>query len=158
MLHLAQVKFNESLGGVELRLLAYRHAENSWVIINPEQNIPFANSNALGEGLLVLAELSETQEVLNIQNAKDWVLDLVQKYLTTGVTPTFLQEEAHRTEQWRQELTLQNQDLTRRYLEMEARREQIQTLEDELKREKQQLEAMAAQLKHKADSDSNSHS
>jgi uncharacterized protein (DUF3084 family) len=82
------------------------------------------------------------------------VLDLVQQYLSVGVTPTFLQEEAERTEQWRQDLTLQSQDLTRRHLEMEARREQIQTLEEDLKREKQQLEALAAQLKNKTDSES----
>jgi predicted RNase H-like nuclease (RuvC/YqgF family) len=81
-------------------------------------------------------------------------LDLVEQYLSAGVTPTFLQEEAERTEQWRQDLTLQSQDLTRRHLEMEARREQIQTLEEDLKREKQQLEALAAQLKNKTDSES----
>jgi hypothetical protein len=36
---------------------------------------------------------------------------------------------------------------------MEARREQIQTLEEDLKRKEQQLEAMAAQLKNKTDSE-----
>jgi hypothetical protein len=85
-------------------------------------------------------DLSENYEILSIQQAKDWVLDLVQKYLTIEVNPTFLQEEAERVEQWRQDLTLQSQDLTRRNLELEARREQLQTLEEELKQEKQLLE------------------
>jgi hypothetical protein len=144
MLHLAQVQNNESVGKVELRLLARQQSEFTWAVINPE-NVPLTDNNSLNDGLLVLVELSDEQEVLNIQNAKEWVLDVVQKFLSIGVSPTFLQEEAARTEQWRQDLTLQSQDLTRRHLEMEARREQIQALEEDLKR--QQLE------KNKGDSE-----
>ena len=145
MLHLAQVQKNKSVDGLELRLLARQHSENTWALINPE-NVSCTNTDSFNEGMLVLVELSDKQELISIQNAKDWVLDFVHKYLVTGVSPTFLQEEAERIEQWRQDLTLQNQDLTRRHLEMEARREQIQTLEEELKRDKQQLEEKAAQL------------
>jgi len=47
-----------------------------------------------------------------------------------------LQQEVERAEQWRQSLTIQNQDLARRSLELEARREQIQALEESLKRER----------------------
>jgi septal ring factor EnvC (AmiA/AmiB activator) len=148
MLHLAQVQNNESVGGVELLLLACQQSENSWTVINPETSL-LTNINLPSAGLLVLVELSDNQEILSIQHAKEWVLDLVQKYLTGGTTSTFLQEEAERAEQWRQDLTLQSQDLTRRNLEMEARREQIQSLEEDLKPEKHQLEIMAAQLKAK---------
>jgi small-conductance mechanosensitive channel len=149
MLHLAQVQNNESVGGVELQLLACQQIENSWTVLNPE-TVLFTNTNSLQEGLLVLVELSDNKEVLSIQHAKDWVLDLVQKYLTGGMTTTtFLEEEASRAEKWRQELTLQSQDLTRRNLEMEARREQIQTLEEDLEPQRQRLEEMAAQLKTK---------
>lgn len=134
MLHLAQVQNKENGGGVELRLLARQHSGNSWAVINPD-NVPYTNGNSLQEGVLVLIELSDQREVLSVQNAKDWVLDLVQQYLTIGVSPNFLKEEAERAEQWRQKLTLDSQDLTRRHLEMEARREQIQTLEEDLKRQ-----------------------
>lgn len=146
MLHLAQVQNNESVGGVELQLLARLQAENSWAVIKPEKNVPLTNTDSLQPGCLVLVELSENQEVLNIQHAKDWVLDFVQKYLTIGVTPGALSEEAERAEQWRKELTMQSQDLTRRNLEVEARREQIQTLEEDLKRDKQQLERKTQQM------------
>ena len=140
MLHLAQVvQQNESDGGVELKLLARQNSEYTWAVINPE-SIPLTKSQPLNEGLLILVELSDEQEILSIQQAEDWVLDLVQKYLTYGVTPASLQEEVERAEQWRQDLTLQSQDLTRRNLEMEARREQLQALEEELKREKQVLD------------------
>jgi hypothetical protein len=148
MLHLAQVQNNEGVGGLELKLLARQQSDNSWAVINPEST-PLTNCDSWNEGALVLVELSDNQQVLSIRHAKDWVLNLVQQYLTTGVSPAFLEEEALRTEQWRQDLTIQSQDLTRRNLEMEARREQIQTLEEDLKKREQQLEAMATQLKAK---------
>lgn len=149
MLHLAQVQNNESVGGVELQLLACQQIENSWTVLNRE-SVSLSNPNSLPEGLLVLVELSDNKEVLSIQHAKDWVLDLVQKYLTGGLTSTtFLEEEEERAEKWRQDLTLQSQDLTRRNLEMEARLLQIQTLEEDLEPQKQRLEEMAAQLKTK---------
>ncbi|MBD2017756.1 hypothetical protein H6F96_27805 [Microcoleus sp. FACHB-53] len=146
MLHLAQVQNNDSAGGVELQLLARQNPEHTWAVINPE-SIPLTNSKSLNEGLLILVDLSENREILSIHQAKDWVLDFVQKYLTIEVSPTFLQEEAERVEQWRQDLTLQSQDLTRRNLELEARREQLQTLEEELKQEKQQLQVLEEELK-----------
>ena len=149
MLHLAQVQNNESVGGMELRLLARQHSDNLWAVINSEKDIPLTNTDSLSDGMLVLVELSNNHEVLEIQSAKDWMLDFVQQYLTVGVSPAFLQEEAERAEQWRQDLTLQSQDLTRQRTEMEARREQIQTLEEELKLENQRLDEMALNLKAK---------
>ena len=152
MLHLAQVQKKGFLGKTEFRLLARQKSEHIWAILSEEETILSADNNAFNEGLLVLVELSNTRQILSIQPATEWVLDFVQKYLTSGLTPSFLQQEAERAEQWRQSLTLQSQELGRRALEMEARREQIQDLEEKLKRDKQQLELMAAQLKNEADS------
>jgi hypothetical protein len=44
-----------------------------------------------------------------------------------------LAHEANRLEQWKQSLTLQNQELSRRSLELEIRRDQLQALEAALK-------------------------
>ncbi len=144
MLHLAQVQKQELSGKLILRLLAFQEAEYTWVIIADENVIPPAevmllgkSAKGLSEGLLVLVELSPTGEIQSIENATSWVLEIVQIYLTSGITPAFLQQETERTEQWRQNLTLQNQELSRRSLEVEARREQIQALEESLKREKE---------------------
>ncbi|HEY9650868.1 MAG TPA: hypothetical protein V6C95_09405, partial [Coleofasciculaceae cyanobacterium] len=145
MLHLAQVQNNESAGGKELMLLARQHSENSWALINPE-NVPLSNNHSLNDGLLVLVDLSEDREVNSIEMTTEWLLDFIQTYLTTGITPGFLQEEAERSEQWRQDLTQRSQTLTQQRLEMEARREQIQTLEENLRRDTQQLESKTAQL------------
>lgn len=144
MLHLAQVQKHELSGKLVLRLLASQEAEYTWVVIADENVIPppgvilgASFASALSEGLLVLVELSLTGEILSLQNATSWVLELVQTYLTSGITPTFLQQEIERAEQWRQTLTLQNQELARRSLEVEARREQIQALEESFKRDKE---------------------
>jgi hypothetical protein len=136
MLYLAQVHRNEFLNQYQLRLLARQEADYLWTIIPEEAFILLGKSNTISEKLLVLVELSSTGSIELMEDACDWVLHLVQGYLTTGISPEFLQQEAERAEEWRQSLTLQNQDLARRTLELEARREQIQALEESLKRER----------------------
>ncbi|NDJ20089.1 hypothetical protein GS682_00185 [Nostoc sp. B(2019)] len=136
MLYLAQVRKNDFLDQHQLRLLARQEAENFWVIIPEEAFILLGKGNTMSEKLLVLVELSPTGDIESLEDATSWVLGLIENYLTTGITPEFLQQEAERAEHWRQSLTLQNQDLARRSLELEARREQIQALEETLKRDK----------------------
>ena len=136
MLYLAQVHKNEFLDQYQLRLLARQEVDNIWAIIPEEAFILLGKGNTMSEKLLVLVELSATGDIERLEEATDWVLNLVQAYLSTGITPDFLQQEAERAEQWRQSLTLQNQDLARRSLELEARREQIQALEESIKRDK----------------------
>lgn len=136
MLYLAQVHKNEFLDQYQLRLLARQEADNLWTIIPEEAFILLGKGKTISEELLVLVELSPTGEIEKLEEASNWVMNLVQAYLTTGITPEMLQQEAERAEQWRQSLTLQNQDLARRSLELEARREQIQALEESLKRER----------------------
>ncbi|MEH2081065.1 MAG: hypothetical protein V7K89_13985 [Nostoc sp.] len=136
MLYLAQVRKNDFLEQHQLRLLARQEADNLWAIIPEEAFILLGKGKIMSENLLVLVELSPTGDIERIEDATNWVLHLVESYLTIGITPEFLQHEAERAEHWRQSLTLQNQDLARRSLELEARREQIQALEESLKREK----------------------
>jgi hypothetical protein len=152
MLYLAQVQ-KKTLGKVGLRLLACQKSEHTWTIVKEAETVPTSEATNLGEGLLVLAEITSDRHVATIQDAKDWVVDLTETFLTTGVTPTFLRQETERAEQWRQSLTLQSQELDRRALELEARREQVQELEEKLKREKKLLEAMAQQSPPQPDVD-----
>ncbi len=136
MLYLAQVHKNEFLDQLQLRLLARQEAENMWMTIPEEAFLLLGKNKTLNEKLLVLVELSPTGDIEKLEEATNWILNLIQTYLATGITPDFLRQEAERAEQWRQNLTLQNQDLARRTLELEARREQIQALEESMKREK----------------------
>ncbi|MEA5581179.1 hypothetical protein VB620_07485 [Nodularia harveyana UHCC-0300] len=120
----------------QLRLLARQESENLWVVMSETTLIPLEKETTMSEKVLVLVQLSPTGKIESLEDASSWVLNLVQTYLTTGVTPEQLQKEAERAESWRQSLTLQNQELARRSLELEARREQIQALEESLKRHK----------------------
>lgn len=149
MQYLAQVQKKGFLGKAGLLLLARQKSENAWAIVTDEEVVISSEASNFSDGLLVLIELSNTRQVLTVKDAKSWILDIVQKFLATGITPTFLQQETERAEQWRQSLTLQSQELNRRSLELEARREQVQEMEEKLKREKKTLETMAAQIKTK---------
>ncbi len=144
MLYLAQVQAQGLLGKLGLRLLARQEAEYNWVLVTEKSAIPDIETLLdepvplpLSEGLLVLVEIASDGQIYNLQNAADWVLKLVHIYLHNGVTPQFLQQEAERAEQWRQSLTLQAQELARRALEVEARREQIQAIEESLIRDQE---------------------
>ncbi|MEO1182881.1 MAG: hypothetical protein AAFX51_19035, partial [Cyanobacteria bacterium J06636_28] len=95
---------------------------------------------SLNEGTLVLVELDASNQVVELQEATDWILDLVSQFLTQGVTPQFFHQEVERAEQWRQSLTLQSQEIRRRALETAARRDEIQALEKKLRLEQEELE------------------
>jgi small-conductance mechanosensitive channel len=146
MLHLAQIQQNSISEPSELRLLAAQGSEDAWTVLTGEVLLPPDQSGQFKHAQLVLADISEDQQVVAVQDAQEWVVDLVQRYLGNGITPAFLEKETERAEQWRQSLTLQSQELDRRALEMEARREQIQELEESLKRERHELELERASL------------
>jgi hypothetical protein len=156
MLYLAQVQSQEVLGDRTLQLLACQNADDTWAILAKQsiltlsrdcvQNPKNSLVNALNEGVLVLADVGENDEVVQVRSANNWVLELVEKHLTTGITPDFLQLEAQKAENWRQSLTLESQALSRRLIEVEARREQIQNLEAKLQQERQLLESTIDQL------------
>ena len=124
MLHLAQVQKQELSGEPQLRLLARQESETAWAVIAESEVIPATEAGSWKDGSLVLVDLSPTYEVLSIQEATNWLLELVKTYLTSGVTPEFLQQEQERVERGLQSLTLEKQELARKTLELEARREE----------------------------------
>jgi hypothetical protein len=150
MLYLAQVCHVETSDKINIRLFAVQNSQETWAILpNPKNHILCTPENSAGltEGLLVLVEISRSGEIVSIKEATKFVLELIQTYLTKGITPDFLQKEVEKVEQWRQALTLQNQELSRRLIEVETRREQIQNLEETLKREKRLLRMVAEKLR-----------
>ncbi len=136
MQYLAKVHLKSSLEDTQLQLLAANTYESIWEPINPTQIIFTAEAIAFNEQVLVLLELDSDKKVLAIQDATQWVVDFIAAYLSLGLTPAALAEEAKRAEQWRQSLTLQSQEVRRRALETAARRDEIQDLEKRLKLEK----------------------
>jgi hypothetical protein len=148
MLHLAQVQQRSIPERPTLKLLAAQTTDEVWITLGGEVLLPPEQVVNVFPGQLVLADLSENCEVLSMYDARDWVVELVQRYLSHGITPEFLHQETERAEQWRQILTLQSQELDRRALEMEARREQIQELEENLKQQRRDLDLQREQLQN----------
>ncbi|MCG8366612.1 MAG: hypothetical protein MJA27_25175 [Pseudanabaenales cyanobacterium] len=140
MHYLAKVQKKAYLGGAELQLLACQTSQYIWELLSQEQVIKTSGIVAFNEGALVLVKFSSTNQLEAVQDASDWVLELVAQYLTRGITPEFLEQEIERAEQWRQSLTLQSQEVARRVLETAARRDEIQELEKKLKLEREELE------------------
>ena len=137
MLHLAQVCHNPNSDNLELQLLAHQKPDGNWILSNLEfVPIDEEMSQDVQAGMLMLANIDENPRIISIENAASWVLELVKQYFPLK----------HEEEQWRKDLTLQSQDLTRRNLEIETRTEQIQQLEEKLKQEKEALENRREQI------------
>lgn len=146
MLYLAQVENKPDSGEIQLQVLARQESEYVWSVDNSETLI-LTKESSLCEGVLVLVEMSQDRQIISIQDAKEWVLSILQQYLTkNAINPQFIEAEQRKVEQWRQEITAQNLDLNRRALEIETRREQLQELEQELKRDREELARLQQQL------------
>ena len=146
MLNLAQVKKNLTSGKSELQILAYQIDRDVWQVDN-SLIIPLTEQNSLAEGVLVLLEREQDNSINKIEPAKDWILNLLGKYLSENtINPQFIAAEQSKIEQWRQEITAENLELSRRSLEVETRREQLQELEQSLKLEQERLQLLAERL------------
>ena len=146
MLHLAQVTTNSSSGEIQLQLLARQESEYVWKVDNSD-TLLLAKESSLNEGVLVLVETDSDRQIISIQEAKDWILSILQQHLTkNAINPQFIEAEQSKIEQWRQEITAQNLELNRRALEIETRREQLQELEQNLKRDREELAKLQKQL------------
>jgi len=134
MLYVAQVTKNPYLNELELQLLVMETNEHLWQ--KTSGTLYMENRETLqkfNEGVLVLLEVDENKQILQIDNAKNWMLDIITEFLNEPrLTPEFIQEEEARIEEGRQEITSKNLDLTRRQLELETQREQIQAVESSL--------------------------
>lgn len=149
MLYLAQVEINSSSGDIQLQVLARQESEYVWEVDNSEALL-LTKESSLGAGVLVLVEIDQNQQIISVQDAKDWVLSILQQHLTkNAINPQFIETEQSKIEKWRQEITAQNLELNRRALEIETRREQLQELEQELKRDREELDKLQEQLSNK---------
>ena len=146
MLYLAQVEINPNSEEIQLQLLARQDSEYVWSVDNSE-TLLLTKESSLCAGVLVLVEIGNNQQIISIQDAKEWVLSMLQQHLTkNAINPQFIKTEQAKVEKWRQEITAQNLELNRRALEIETRREQLQELEQELKRDREELDRLRKEL------------
>lgn len=145
MLYLAQVEIDPESAEIQLQVLARQESEYVWSVDN-SQTLFLTKESSLCGGVLVLVEIGQEHQIISIQDAKEWILSVLQQHLTkNAINPQFIEVEQSKVEKWRQEITAQNLELNRRALEIETRREQLQELEQELIRDREEL----AKLKEK---------
>lgn len=146
MLYLAQVEINPESAEIQLQVLARQESEYVWSVDN-SQTLFLTKESSLSGGVLVLVEIGHEQQIISIQDAKEWILSVLQQHLTkNAINPQFIKTEQSKVEKWRQEITAQNLELNRRALEIETRREQLQELEQELKRDREELNQLKEKL------------
>jgi hypothetical protein len=138
ILYLAQVEKNQTSGQLELKLLAYQQNPVLWNVLTKAEVLNVPHIKNFKDKVLVLAEINDDQQVISIRDAQNWVINLVQEYLTVGMTPEMLKAEVENLEEWRRDLTLQSQNLGIKTMELKARAEQIQELEERLKKSLEQ--------------------
>ena len=132
MLYLAEVQKQKGglLGGgskTELKLLACQRSDQNWSTVS-EEVIAAEEASKLNDGALVLVELSPNRQVQRIQEAGRPLVNILQNF-SRQLEKFKLKEDE--IDQWKQSLTFQAQELNRREMEMEARLEQLQELEDD---------------------------
>ena len=120
MFYLARVyQEPEPSEGFSLHLLAQQQSDALWTVISVEKTLHL--SVVPPElGSLVLVETNNNL-ITSIKDATEWVVEIVRDYLTIGMTPQMLQDEAAEAEKFRQELTIQSRELDRKIIELEAR-------------------------------------
>lgn len=149
MLYLAQVVGKNPDGLAKLKLLAIEKAAHTWVPLPEESYLTTSEAIAYEQNVLLKVRLSSSKQVERIEEATDWLVGFLNEYLSVGISPAQLRDEAERAEQWRQSLTLRSQELARRDLEIEARQEQMQQLEESIHEERKKLERWAIELENR---------
>ena len=140
MLYLAQVQKQPISGETKLQILAYETNDNIWQV-DTSESLTLNQDMSIKEGVLVLLERNTDGTIVSVTEAKEWILSILQQYLTkNAINAQFISEEKKKIEQWRQEITSQNLELNRRFLEIETRREELQQLEQSLKSKQEELQ------------------
>ncbi|WP_041804133.1 pilus motility taxis protein HmpF [Microcystis aeruginosa] len=151
MLYLAEVKKQTRgfIGGykTELKLLACQHNDQTWSAIPGEDILTYDETNSLGEGALLLVNLSNNRQLQG--NPELAGAEMVRQLQKISRLMERSKKDQEKIEQWKQSLTYQSEILNRQKMEMETRIEQIEQIEaefDYLERKRQELETLKQQL------------
>jgi hypothetical protein len=151
VLYLAEVKKQTRgfIGGykTELKLLACQHNDQTWSAIPGEDILTYDETNSLGEGALLLVNLSNNRQLQG--NPELAGAEMVRQLQKISRLMERSKKDQEKIEQWKQSLTYQTEILNRQKMEMETRIEQIEQIEAEfeyLERKRQELETLKQQL------------
>ncbi len=140
VLYLAEIQKQTKgfMGGVEtkLKLLACQRNDQSWSIINENEFLTTDNAGEFGEGALIVVNVSTNRQLQGKPElAAKRIIGVLQGF-SRLLEKTKTQEQE--IEQWKESLTIQSEELSRRELEMENRLEQVEQMEEEFKELEQQ--------------------
>ncbi len=132
MLYLAEVQKQKGglLGGgakTELKLLACQRNDQSWSTVSDEV-IAAEEANKLSDGTLVLAELNASRQIQRLQEAGRPLVTILQNFSRQLEKFKVKEEEI---DQWKESLTFQGQELSRREMDLDAREHELQQIEQE---------------------------
>lgn len=140
MLYLAEVKKQKKgfIGGLttELKLLAFQRNNQIWSVVLEEGTIPAESAKNFGDGTLVIVNIGRNRQIQGTPElAGRQVVRLLQNF-SAILEKSKYQEE--KIQEWKQSLSLQIQELNRQKMEVKARLEQLEQMEEEFRCLKQQ--------------------
>ena len=144
MLYLAEIQKQSKgfMGGVEtkLKLIACQRNDQSWSIVGNE-SITIEDANDFGDGALIVVNLGVNRQVQGkIELASQKIIGILKNF-SRLIEKT--QDQEQEIAQWKESLTIQSEELSRREIEMETRLEQVEHMEEEFKQFEQQREEIA---------------
>ena len=153
MLYLAEVQKQSKgfMGGLEtkLKLLACQRSDQSWSTITGNEFIPAEEASNFGEGALVTVQLGANRQIQGKPElSANRVIGILQGF-SRLLEKTKTQEDE--IEQWKESLTIQSEELSRREIEMETRLEQLQQMEQEseqFEQQRQEIASAKAEVEH----------
>lgn len=135
MLYLAEVqKQNKGfMGGIEtkLKLLACQRNDQSWSIVSGNESITTEESIEYGDGALIAVNLGANRQIQGKPELAGQKIIGVLQGFSRLLEKTKTQEQE--IDQWKESLTIQSEELSRREIEMETRLEQLENMEQEFK-------------------------
>jgi len=134
VLYLAELSKPIGFAKSSLQLLAKQQQDNTWVAVN-EESITLEGRIAqeagrFKDGSLVLAEISGSRQVARISEAARQLVTYLQNFSQLQLKARSQEEEI---EVWKQSLTFQAHELTRREMELAAQEEEVQRLYEQYK-------------------------
>jgi chromosome segregation ATPase len=146
VLYLAEIRKQSKgfIGGskTELKLLACQHNDQTWSAVPGEEVVATEEIQHAGDGALVLVKLSNNRQIQGKPELAG--IELVRQLQKLSRLLEKTKDQQEEIDQWKQSLSIQSEELTRRQMEMESRLEQIDQMQgefEELERQRQEMEA-----------------
>ncbi|MCF2970637.1 hypothetical protein L1047_05435 [Synechococcus sp. Nb3U1] len=128
MLYLARVHKKGLFGHAELQLLAQQTPDRVWSAVRKPEIVTSSDASAYNVGVLLLVEVSEERRVQRVEEAAMKLVEMLHSLSQTGSLMDLSEIES-----WRQSLTRQSQELSRREAEVAARQDQLEQWEINLR-------------------------